>query len=155
MEYRDYLRFLSDLHQELEHLIQIGQQKIDAVRSHDLDELNTCIRQEQAISLSLRGMDQKRQKILSALGMEQVPLRKLADCCPKEFQAETACLIEKILRDNHIIESIQTPVRSVLEQELRLIQSELEARGVEQDRNPNYQSTPAARPAELRTDIRV
>lgn len=155
MEYRDYLRFLTELHQKMSDLIQIGQQKIAAVQSHDLDALNVCIRKEQAVSLSLRGMDQKRRNILSALNLSEVSLREMPGRCPEEFRTETARLVEQILKDVQIMESIQNPVRSVLEQELRVIQSELEARGVEQNLDADYQSAPAARPAEMRTDIRA
>lgn len=155
MEYRDYLHFLSDLHQEMNRLIQVGQKKIEAVQSHDLDALNACIRQEQAISLSLRGMEQRRQNLLAALEMSKVPLREMPNRCPEAFREETSRLVEQILKDYQIIESIQTPARAVMEQELRMIHSELEARGVEQELDDNYQVASASRPAELRTDIRA
>lgn len=155
MEYRDYLHFLTDLHREMNRLIQVGQKKIEAVQNHDLDALNACIRQEQAISLSLRGMEQRRQNLLVTLGISQVPMREMPNCCPVAFREETSRLVEQILKDCQIIESIQTPARTVLEQELRMIHSELEARGVEQDLDANYQAAPASRPAEMRTDIRA
>ena len=60
MNTENLLHFLSELQQELDRLTQLQPQKIDAVRAHDLDVLNDCMKQEQAISLSLRGLEQKR-----------------------------------------------------------------------------------------------
>ena len=71
------LHFFTELQQELERLTQLQRQKIDAVRAHDLDVLNDCMKQEQVISLSLRGLEQKREKLLQALGLSGVSLLEL------------------------------------------------------------------------------
>lgn len=152
MEYSAYLDFLTELHEKLNTLIQAGQEKMEAIQTHDLDALNASIRKEQALSLSLRGLEQKRQHILSQLGLEDVPLREMPDRCPPANRAETARLVEQVLRDVRIMESIHTPVREILEQGLKMIQGELEARGIPQDTGEDYQTV---RPAETRTDIRA
>ena len=155
MEYRDYLQLLSELTQELTQLSEIGQQKVQAVSSHDLDALNECIKQEQAVSLTLRGIEQKRKKILTELGFENVPLREMSMRCPTECQQETTQLVENLLRIYTVLKSVQTPARTLMERELRAINTELETRGVLSETKENYQSSPTAKPGNLRTDFRA
>lgn len=155
MQYSNYLEFLAELRQELEHLSAVGQKKLDAVQSHDLDELNDCIKEEQAISLTLRGCEQKRQKILSELGFQNVPLHEMPLRCPEEFRAETSRLVEELLRTYSVVQSVQSPARTIMEQELRSINTELESRGAAQNMDENYQMTPGPRPSQLRTDFRA
>ena len=69
MDYTTYQQLLEELGGELEQLITIQNQKIQAVRAHDLDQLNDCMKQEQAISLALRGLEQRRDKLVQELGL--------------------------------------------------------------------------------------
>ena len=60
MEYSDYLALLSELCQLFDQISHVEQQKIDAVQGHALDELNEAMKREQALTLALRGCEQKR-----------------------------------------------------------------------------------------------
>lgn len=155
MPYQDYIQFLSALLQEVEHLTEIGQQKYEAAQNYDLDKINEYMKQEQAISLTLRGMDQKRIKLLKELGCEDVPLRDMPNHCPEEYRQEIGGLVERLLRAHQVLRSTESLARTIMEQDLRGIQQELEARGVVQDMEDNYQAAPGEPPAELRTDIRI
>ena len=155
MQYQDYLQLLTDLQQEISRLIEVGQQKIEAVQNHDLDQLNECMKQEQAIALTLRGFEQKRVKLLSELGYKNVTLREMPQHCPKEYQQKTSELVERLLRAHQVLQSVETPSRTMMEQDLRTIQQELENRGVSQEMDENYQTAPGAQPPALRTAIRA
>ena len=155
MEYQQYLSLLSNLLQEIEHLTETAGKKREALQEHDLDQLNDCIKQEQAISLRLRGLEQKREKILSALGYSQITLQEMPKHCPKEYEGETRNLAERISRAYQMLQSIQTASRTMMEHDLRLIQKELENRGIAPEMDENYQQISGAQPPEMRTDFRA
>lgn len=155
MEYQEYLDLLANLLQEVEHLTTIAQKKREALQEHDLDQLNDCIKQEQAISLSLRGLEQKREKILATLGYSQIALRDMPRHCPQEYEGETRNFAERLSRAYQVLQSIQTASRTMMEHDLRLIQKELESRGIDPEIDDNYQHMPGAQPPEMRTDFRA
>ena len=53
MDIQPYLTFLSDLRQSLDALSALEQRKIAAVQAGNLDELEQCMKQEQAAALAL------------------------------------------------------------------------------------------------------
>lgn len=155
MPYEQYLAFLEELLQELNQLTQVGKEKLMAVQNHELDTLNECIKQEQAISLTLRGLEQKRTKVLAAIGCENVPLSEMPRRCPENYRARTQELVDRLLTADQVLKSVQTPSRTIMERDLRAIRKELEARGVVQELEDNYQSAPPAPGKGLRTDFRA
>ena len=60
VQFTDYVQLLQDLEQTLRDLTALQPEKIAAVRAHDLEVLNDCMKREQAASLALRGLEQKR-----------------------------------------------------------------------------------------------
>ena len=59
--YQEFLDHLEELSQLLEHMRETARTKTVAARAGDLVELDQCMKQEQAFSMALRGMDQKRE----------------------------------------------------------------------------------------------
>lgn len=155
MPYEQYLAFLEELLREMNRLTEIGKEKLSAVQNHELDALNECIKQEQAISLTLRGLEQKRRKVLAAIGCENVPLSEMPQRCPKEYQGRTQEIVGQLLAAEKVLRSVQTPSRTIMERDLRAIRKELESRGVVQELDENYQSAPPTPGKGLRTDFRA
>ena len=81
MEYSDYLALLSELCRSLTRSA-MEQQKIDAVQGHALDELNEAMKREQALTPTLRGCEQKRETLLTGLGLTGISLRDMPPHCP-------------------------------------------------------------------------
>ena len=149
-----YLALLDSLGQELRRLCAVERDKIAAVRAHDLDALNDCIKREQAAALSLRGREQQRDALLKALGLEGVPLRELPRRCPPERRAQAARAVESLLRDYAVLRSVQAPARDLLERERKAVDAALEARGAASGEG----SSPAAgrrSPGPFHTDFRA
>ena len=69
VQFTDYVQLLQDLEQTLRDLTALQPEKIAAVRAHDLEVLNDCMKREQAASLALRGLEQKRANMAKALGV--------------------------------------------------------------------------------------
>ena len=113
--WQEYLKMLDNLGATLEKLTEIERTKTAAVGRGDLEGVEACMKQEQVISLSLRGTDQKREKLLAQLGLSGVPLRELEERGPREAHMETRRAVESLRRkyentlecNLHAIERIQ------------------------------------------------
>lgn len=125
-EFQDYLTFLESLRGELEKLNGIEQRKIAAVRAGDLEALDGCMKQEQAASLSLRGQEQRRETLLTELGLRGVSLRKLAEHAPQDLRTETTQKVEALLRTYQVLSSSQSAARTMMEANLRRIEKQLD-----------------------------
>lgn len=155
MDIDTLLHFFTELQQDLERLTQLQRQKIDAVRAHDLDVLNDCMKQEQVISLSLRGLEQKREKLLQALGLSGVSLLELDRHCQPEHRAAVSQAAEGLRKQYQLLYSAQQAARTVVEKDLRAVNRELERRGLLSEPDDNYQTPSSRSLGGLGTDFRA
>ena len=120
--YREYFAFMEQLGRTLEQLTELAKEKTVAVRRDDLLAVDECMKREQALGLSLRAMDKKRDKLLAAIGLENVTLSGLAQHCPEELQQEAKNAAEK-LRDRYdLYRSASDVARTTLECNLHQIE---------------------------------
>lgn len=155
MEYKDYLDFLSGLCGQLDQLAQVEGDKIAAVRSFDLEALDACMKQEQAMALTLRGSEHKRDRMLAQLGLAGVSLRELPRRCPPQYAQETGQVVERLLRAYQLLQSVQEPAHALLERHLHSVEDQLRSKGVEPGVDTSYQPAPGQRPQSLRTDFKA
>lgn len=155
MDQTQLVSFFSELQQVLEQLTQLQSEKITAARAHDLQALNECMRREQAISLSLRGLEQKRNQLLQALGLSGVGLMDAAKHCTPELRPVLSQSVERLRRQYTVLRSAQEAARTLFENDLRSINQELERRGVLSELDEHYQATPSAMPRSMSTDFRA
>ena len=127
--YQELFAFLDRLGETLETLTGIERQKTDAVRKDDLLTVNDCMKREQAISLSLRSMDVKREKLLAAAGMRGVPLTGLAEHCPPELRQQARETADRLRSRFHIYQSAAAVARTTLEINLHQIEKIISAEG--------------------------
>ena len=142
------LSFLEALSQSLEALTALQQQKLTALRSHDLDWLNDCMKQEQALSLSLRSLEQQRTALAA-----DIPLRELSRLCPPDRQAEITALTEHLRRQREVLKSAQNAAYTQAQKELRAVNRALEEQGISPEIAEHYQA--AGHSGSLRTDFRA
>ena len=76
-QWTDYLKLLRQLTGIVEQLAEVERQKAGAASRGDVAGVDECMKREQVLSLSLRGIDQKRDKMIEQLGLRGVPLRDL------------------------------------------------------------------------------
>ena len=88
-----YLGVLQELAATLEELTSVQQEKTQVVRADDLAGLNECMKREQALSLALRSLDQRRETALAAMGLREVPLSGLTAQAPEDCREETDQMI--------------------------------------------------------------
>lgn len=126
MDVQRYFVFLTELRQALDALTALEQRKITAVQNGNLEELEQCMKQEQAAALDLRGREQKREAMLRELNLEQVSLREFPDHCPLQDRRRASELTGQVLRSYQVLSSAQTAARTLMESNLRRIQHTLE-----------------------------
>ena len=143
--WQDYLKLLTGLTKTLAQLSGVEQKKTEAVSRGDLLAVDECMKQEQVLSLSLRGFDQKREAALRALGLEGVKLSGLAARAPEDQLLETRQVVEGLQRQYEIFQAASQVARNTLECNLRMIER-LQAQA-DQDAPPQ---TDAPRQADFR-----
>jgi hypothetical protein len=149
-DFQGYFEFLCELTKTLAHLTEVEQRKTLAVRQDDLDTLNECMKQEQVISLTLRGYDQKRQVALAALNLESVSLSRLAAHVPESYRTEAKEISENLLRQYHLLKAASEVAQNTLECNLHQIDKTLADLGKE-----SYQTSGPELPQPMRTDFRA
>ena len=93
--YQSYLDLLGELSGSLERLAQLAQDKAAVVRQDDLIGLDGVLKQEQAMALNLRGLEQRRLKLAAQLGLSGVPLADLPGRCPSELEVQAGRMVEQ------------------------------------------------------------
>ena len=126
--WQEYFAFMDQLGGVLDQLAAIAREKNAAVRHDDLMKVNECMKREQAISLSLRAMDRKREKMLEELGLKGVRLSGLADRCPPEVRLQARAAAEKLKNRYDIFQSASESARLTMEINLHEIEKKIAAR---------------------------
>ena len=121
VDFSEYLNFLEELEHTLQQLVDVEQKKSAAVSARDLDALNDCMKREQAFSMTLKGFEQKRARLLAALGLEDVSLRALPSRCPPEHREAARRMSERLINQYRILSSAQEPSRILMESRLLLL----------------------------------
>lgn len=134
--FETYFDFLGRLGHTLEQLTELARQKSIAVRHDDLMAVNDCMKQEQVLSLSLRGMEAKRTKLVSELGLDGVPLSALPTRCPEELRMRAREVSESLRSKFNVYTSAAEVARSTLECNLHEIEKMMaETAGTPPERN--------------------
>lgn len=156
--YQDYLALLGEVAEELGRLIVTVGTKLAAVHNDDLLGLDECIRQEQAHSLALRSLEQRRGKLLAELGLAEVPLSRLAEHYPEELKAEAQRAANKLRLSYEEYKSASDAAMTALQVGLRQIDRMLAAEtGTEEVTAPvnSGENVPLEPPVGMKTDFRA
>ncbi len=153
--YLDYLATLEELRQSLEQLAATAQQKTAAVKQDDLAALNEILKQEQAISLALRGLEQKRTKQMTELNLADAPLSRLAERYPEALRLQAKNTADALLRQYQLYQSASDAARCVLESNLHEIEKILADLGADPMSGASYAPAGADLPSSMKTDFRA
>jgi arginyl-tRNA synthetase len=154
--YAEYLATLDQLGQELDQLSTLARKKADAVRHDDLEALNQVLKQEQAMSLAIRGLERRRQNEVKELGLSDNRLTRLAEQYPESMRLEAKEVVEQLQRKYQIYQSASEVARHTLECSLHEIERALYDWGAtEQPEGAGYEKNNVDPPKQLRTDIRA
>lgn len=120
--WQSYLKLLRDLTHTLEQLTQVERDKNEAAVAGDVQGVEACMKREQAMSMSLRGYDQRRDAMLADLGLTGVRLSGLAERSPEELRLETKAVAEELRRQYGLFKTASEVARHTLELNLRAIE---------------------------------
>ena len=154
--YQTYLELLRELSGSLERLAQLAQDKASAVRQDDLIGLDEVLKQEQAMTLNLRGLEQRRLKLASQLGLNGTSLSDLPGRCPPELELQAGQMVEQLNRRYSVYRSCADMARNLLELNLHQIEKTVAAAGVDPaSPGAGYQSPGVEPPKNMKTDFRA
>lgn len=127
------LTLFENLAQQLQQLTELAKRKTTAVRKNDLLELDKILKEEQAQSLALRGLDQKRTALLQQLGLQDTPLADVPSKAPAALQQRARETVESLRREFAIYRSAAEVARNTLECNLHEVEKFLAAAGAASD----------------------
>lgn len=153
--YLSYLTLLDELSTLLESLIGLAREKIQAVRSDDLLAMDKILKQEQALTLSVRGLEQKRAKQLEELGLSKTRLSDLPGAYPKELQYQAKQTAERLRTQYDLYHDIAEMARTTLECNLHEIEKILTGMGKDPKGGPGYAPANPEPPRKMKTDFRA
>lgn len=122
-----YLKLLEQLTRTMEQLTDVEQEKTAAVSRGDLGAVDECMKREQTLSLSLRGIDQRRDAMLAKMGLQGTALRDLEDSAPTELLMETKRAAEALRGQYKVFRAASQVARDTLECNLRALEKAMEA----------------------------
>lgn len=154
--YPAYLDLLRELGGHLDRLAELSTAKADAVRQDDLLALDEVMKQEQAMALTLRGLEQRRAKLSAALGLDGTKLSELPANCPPELAGEARGVVDAVLRSSKVCRSCADMARNTLELNLHQIEKVLESAGVDPaQEGAGYAAPDMEPPQNMKTDFRA
>ena len=153
---RSYLTLLRDLNKCLEQLSQLAQDKTGAVRQNDLLRLDEIMKQEQAMTLNLRGLEQKRLRLTAQLGLDGVPLTGLPARFPAALRPQASQDAERLYQSYQLYRSCAEVARNTLECNLHEIEKIIAASGIDPAQaGAGYTAPGAEPPKNMKTDFRA
>ena len=154
--FQDYLGLLRELSGTLGRLAELNQRKAAAVRQDDLIALDEELKQEQAMTLNLRGLELRRLKLVGQLGLENVPLAGLEDHCPPELAPRARSVSETLRESYTAYRSCADMARTLLELNLHQLEKVITAAGVDPAvAAAGYEPPGVEPPKKMKTDFRA
>jgi len=153
--YSAYLELLDTLREKLDMLCQLAEKKTTAVRCDDLVSLDAVMRQEQALSLSFRGLEQKREAFILELGLNSVPLSALPSHFPEELRLQAKKSVEALQDQYKIYRAASEVARNTLECNLHEIEKFLASQDAAEISGPGYTAAPVQPPETMKSDFRA
>ena len=156
--YQAYLNLLRSLGESLDQLSVLAQKKVAAANGDDLMALDEVMKQEQAMTLAFRGMDQTREKLLEQLNCGNVPLSRLPERFPPQMQGQAREAVAALQKQYQNYRKDADAARLVLERHLREIDAIITEMGgaPAPEGGPGYVPPPPPdTPPSMKTDFRA
>ena len=154
--YSSYLDVLDGMSGDMDKLADLCREQCAAVRRDDLMGLDEVMKREQVVGLSLRGREQKRQKLALQLGLDGTRLSALSRMVPKSLLPRAQEVSEHLRRSYDSYQNAAQVARHTLEINLHEIDKILAAHGVDPARSAGPAAEePAQPPRNMKTDFRA
>lgn len=101
-----FKKVILDLIALFEEYLPLEQKKLQAVQMDDVATVETCMTQEQALVLKLRGLEQKREKALEELGWGGKNFSQIVALAPEEEKQELQKLFDDLDRSMSVFKDV-------------------------------------------------
>ncbi len=154
--YSAYLTLLDELSADMEKLAELAREQCAVVRRDDLAALNDVMKREQVVGLSLRGKEQKRQKLALQLGLDGTRLSALPRMVPKPLLSRAQEAVERLRQSYSLYQEAAQVARTTLEINLHEIEKIIAAHGIDPAQSAGYDPSAASEPPRnMKTDFRA
>ena len=156
--YQAYLALLRSLGESMDQLSALAQKKVAAANGDDLMALDEVMKQEQAMTLAFRGMEQTREKLLEQLNCGNVPLSRLPERFPPQMQGQAREAVAALQTQYQNYRKDADAARLVQERHLREIDAIITEMGgaPAPEGGPGYVPPPPPdTPPSMKTDFRA
>lgn len=102
-------------------MIPLEQSKLDAVGQNQIAQLEDIIKKEQAETMALRGLDQKRERLQGELGWKDLTFQEILKQLPEEQRVEMKQLFDDLAGRVKSFQSITESTKTMLEVNLHTI----------------------------------
>lgn len=120
--WEELFQMLEKLDTQVCTLTGLQQEKTAAVLRDDVRKVDDCMKREQVVSLTLRSMDQKRDKLYQDLGLQNRALSALPEQCPEEYRQQAREIAQRVRGHYQIYRSAAEVSRTTLEINLHQIE---------------------------------
>lgn len=151
-----YLKLLREVGTSLDRLSALAQEKTRVVRQNDLLGLDEVLKQEQAMTLNLRGLELRRQKLVPQLGLEGTSLSALPDKFPENLEHLARQTAENLRQSYEAYRGYASMARNTLELNLHEIEKIIASSGADPKlAAAGYESPGTEPPKNMKTDFRA
>lgn len=131
-QFDSLIQLMQDLTKTLTQLTAVQKDVASAVHTDDLTALGECMKKENALALTLRNIDQKREKIQQQLGLEGVKLSELpGKVSDEEARPKVKQAAEELQAQYRVMRSATEVARSALECSLYEVESMMTKMGID------------------------
>ena len=134
--YEAYFTLLEKLGEFLDRLTELAKTKNVAAQRGDVLTVNECAKEEQSIGLTMRQLDQRREKLSFALGLQDAPLSDMPRRCPPNQRQAARAAADALLAKSKVYRSASEAARVALESSLHNVERLIEANAPGGELNP-------------------
>lgn len=155
--HQEYLKVLEDTGACLAKLTELAEEKLAVVRKDDLIKLDEIMKKEQAQALALRGLENKREKLMKELGLADTRLSELVGKYPAALQDQAKKTTDALSEAYSRYRTAADTARALLESNLRDVEKVIEEEGgMVSGAGAGYAAEPDIEPpAPMKTDFRA
>ena len=124
--YVNFISLIKELIELFDALIAVEQKKLDSVVNNNISVVEECMKKEQAFVLRLRGLEQQRESIQTAMGMQGMAFREILTKVPQEILDELAPLFQEHSEKVRAFQSVNDNAKDAIQVNLYQIQSVLD-----------------------------
>lgn len=140
-----FQQIIKDLIKLFEESLPLEEKKLQAIQTDDVAGVEECMKQEQALTLKLRGLDQKREAAQKELGWEDKSFREIIGAAPEEKKQELSDLFDQLDKAMTIFQDTNQNAMTAMEVHLRDIQKVIRIKDPEGQYNQAGNSTASNR----------